>query len=343
MGNLLLGLLAFSLSAGLTFLFSLPGSPLTILDHPNERSLHTVAVPRTGGLAMLAALLVTGGVIYALAGGMSVLPMLGTAVGGVSAVSFMDDRFCVHPGLRLLVHLAAALLLAGGGMQPGMLALPGWHWEWPVWVALPFTVLFVVWMINLYNFMDGMDGFAAGMAVAGFGTFALLGWQAGDFNFMLLNLFVAAAALGFLIFNFPPARIFMGDVGSSLLGLLAAAMSLWADVAGIFPLWLACLVFSPFIVDATVTLLRRFSQGEVVWEAHRSHYYQRLVQLGWGHRRTVLLEYALMAACSLSALVLYAAPAWFQWAGLCLWAVIYLLLALNVHRLESGRGPVVSQ
>jgi len=183
--------------------------------------------------------------------------------------------------------------------------------------------------------MDGMDGFAGGMAVIGFTSFAILGWQAGNALFTQISLLIAGAAAGFLWFNLPPARIFLGDTGSSVLGLLAAALSLWGNRDGLFPLWAAGLIFSPFIVDATVTLLRRTLRGEKIWLPHKTHYYQRLVQLGWGHRKTVLLEYCLMLACSLSALLAeYLSTGW-QVGLLVTWILIYSALMVRVKRLEQ--------
>jgi len=199
-------------------------------------------------------------------------------------------------------------------------------------------LLFVTWAINLYNFMDGMDGFAGGMAVIGFSTLAWLGRV--DEPFMNVCLIVAAANAGFLIHNFPPAKIFMGDTGSTALGFLVAACSLWGSKSGLFPFWVAILVFSPFIVDATATLLRRLLRGERVWEAHRTHYYQRLVLLGWGHRRTVLAEYGLMLACAGSAVVAVHLPPAGQWVLIVGWIVIYSFLMWGVGRLERRHATV---
>jgi UDP-N-acetylmuramyl pentapeptide phosphotransferase/UDP-N-acetylglucosamine-1-phosphate transferase len=215
------------------------------------------------------------------------------------------------------------------------LEFPGLSLSLPYWIDVVFTLLFIVWMINLYNFMDGMDGFAGGMTIFGFGTFAVLGLIAGDMLFSVLNLIIAAAASGFLMFNFPPARIFMGDVGSSTLGFLAASMSLWAAHARLFPLWVAVLVFSPFIVDATVTLLRRLLRREKFWQAHKTHYYQKLVQAGWGHRRTVLLEYAIMLGCGATALWAVRAPDWMQLVVLAGWALFYSVFFYRVWRLAA--------
>ena len=140
----------------------------------------------------------------------------------------------------------------------------------------------------------------------------------------------AAAAAGFLWSNFPPARIFLGDLGSSTLGLLAAGFSLWGARDGLFPLWTAALAFSPFIVDATWTLGRRLARGERVWEAHRSHHYQRLVLAGWGHRKTVLRSYVLMAGAAASAVAAPGLATWEQWAVIGAWAVVYALIHFRV-------------
>jgi UDP-N-acetylmuramyl pentapeptide phosphotransferase/UDP-N-acetylglucosamine-1-phosphate transferase len=182
--------------------------------------------------------------------------------------------------------------------------------------------------------MDGMDGLAGGMAVIGFGTFALLGLYSHEEAFGFSALLVSLSAAGFLVFNFPPARIFMGDMGSGSLGFLAALFVLWGDHVGI-PLWLGLMVFSPFLVDATWTVLRRALQGKKPWQAHREHFYQRLVGQGWSHRRTTLWTYALMLKCSLFAVlaICFTAPGV---QGLLLgWLTLtYLALIVYVNAIE---------
>lgn len=289
------------------------------MDHPNTRSLHTTPTPRIGGLGIMAGIAVAS---PWLADAASLPVMLGAFA--LAAVSLLDDVRGLPVGVRFLAHFiaAAGCLLA--------LGLGGW--------ALLAGVLVVVWMTNLYNFMDGMDGFAGGMGVSGFGTLALLGLLVGRPDYALASAVVAAASAGFLLFNFPPARIFMGDVGSATLGFLAAGFALWGHREGLFPLWVAVLVFSPFVVDATVTLMWRVLAGEKAWHAHRSHYYQRLVRLGWTHRRTVLAEYSLMLACALSALLAVAVAPGAQWVLIAGWVVVYAVLALSVPRLERQAG-----
>jgi len=329
-------LIAFLVSFGLTQLFCNPASRLYILDHPNERSLHSRPVPRSGGVAVLGGLTAGGAigwVFYPLPTSSGFYLSL-AAVLLVAAVSFLDDRMEISPGARLLAHSLAAALLLGAGLRLNPVEFPGLILILPPWLAVLLSLGFIVWMINLYNFMDGMDGFAGGMAVIGFGSLAILGWLAGNAVFTQTSLLIVGAAAGFLWFNFPPARIFLGDTGSSVLGFLAAALSLWGSRDGLFPLWAAVLIFSPFIVDATVILLRRTFRGEKIWLPHKTHYYQRLVQLGWGHRKTVLMEYLLMLACSFSALLArYLSSGW-QAGLLVTWILIYSALMVRVNYLE---------
>jgi UDP-N-acetylmuramyl pentapeptide phosphotransferase/UDP-N-acetylglucosamine-1-phosphate transferase len=187
-----------------------------------------------------------------------------------------------------------------------------------------------MWSLNLFNFMDGADGLAGGAAVIGFATYALAATLAGVPEFGLLNATLAAACLGFLWFNFHPARIFLGDVGAVPLGFLAGAFGLWGIRLGCWTASFALLVFLPFIVDATFTVLRRSASGERIWQAHREHCYQRLIRLGWSHRATALAYYALMTGCAGSALALLQLRPGFMWGMLALWlgahAALYLLL-----------------
>ena len=208
-----------------------------------------------------------------------------------------------------------------------MLVGAGLDWLW----LLP-VLLFIVWMTNLYNFMDGSDGLAGGMALFGFSFYGIAGLMHEDETFAMMNFSVGAAALGFLYHNFYPAKIFMGDAGSIPLGFLAAAFGVWGWQQGYWPFWFPILVFSPFVADATLTLLKRARRGEKLAQAHRSHYYQRLVQMGWGHRNTAIAEYLLMFLAGASAL--WGIGLDVQWQGslLAWWGMIYLGLTMWVDR-----------
>jgi UDP-N-acetylmuramyl pentapeptide phosphotransferase/UDP-N-acetylglucosamine-1-phosphate transferase len=146
---------------------------------------------------------------------------------------------------------------------------------------------------------------------------------------------VSMSAVGFLVYNFPPARIFMGDVGSIPLGFTGGTLMLLGLRDGLFDLWVPMLIFSPFILDATVTVLRRAWRGERIWEAHREHFYQRLVLNGWSHRQAVLSEYGVMLCCGCLAVLYHTASDGWRWAILGAWALLFVWLAQAVNSLEK--------
>jgi len=336
-------LLAGVVSAALTLALSRNAIGfLRIVDHPNERSLHQTPVPRTGGVAVVIGIALGLAIAVTMIAAVGPLGWIALAALLVGGISLLDDHRDVSQRYRLLAHAGAALLLYFSGLRWEQVGLPGLDAGLPNWLALGLTLIYIVWMINLYNFMDGMDGFAGGMALFGFGALAVLGLIGDAPTFAISALVIAAAAGGFLTRNFPPARIFLGDVGSSVLGLLAAAMTLWGAGLGLFPLWVGWLVFSPFIVDATWTLLRRIVNAEPFWRAHRSHHYQRLVLAGWGHRRTLLRAYLLMLAAAASAIAAASMPVGEQWMLLLAWVVVYALIHVRVglaERLAAAQSP----
>lgn len=257
---------------------------LGAMDVPNERSLHAIPVPRTGGIgllgAALAGLAVFGDGAY---GGLLAL------TGLLSAVTFADDRIGLPIRTRLFAQIAAAAAFLALSFAGPALLLP-----------LAFGAL--LWMANLYNFMDGSDGLAGGMTVFGFGTYALAASGSEAPELAVLAACVAGAAVGFLVWNFHKASVFMGDSGSVPIGFLAGATGILGWQSGIWPFWFPALVFSPFIADATVTLTKRYRNGERLTQAHKTHYYQRALRMGLGHRGTAIAGYILMAATGASAL-----------------------------------------
>ena len=297
-----------------------------VLDHPNERSLHQRPVSRMGGIGVVAG--IAASVPFVSQAEWWPLWLAGCFLVGIS---FLDDIIGLPIIGRLLVHFVAA-----GGAAAGLLL------NRTEVVLVLLAVVAIVWMTNLYNFMDGMDGLAGGMALFGFGFYTLAGALGGHLQFAVTNAAIASAAGAFLLFNFHPARIFMGDAGSTLFGFLAACLGLVGWQLGIWTLWFPGLVFSPFIVDATVTLARRLLRGEKVWRPHREHYYQRLVLSGWGHRRTVLAEYGVMALCgSFAFLYQYVSEEW-RLVILGFWGMLFLSLALAVKGVEQRIQPISS-
>ena len=295
-----------------------------IQDIPNERSLHDTPIPRIGGVGLMAGVLSAWALMLMSLAWWVVMPLL-----ALFAISLLDDMRGLPVRQRLLVHvIAAAVLVFGSGMA-----------DRGVLLAL-IVLLCVVWMTNLYNFMDGSDGLAGGMTLFGFITYGAPALMHGDEVQAVLNFSIAAAALGFLYYNFYPARVFMGDAGSIPLGFLAAAMGLWGWQQGHWPGWFPLLVFSPFIVDASVTLLKRTLRGAKITEAHREHYYQRLVQIGWGHRNVALFAYVLMFAVGASAIWGIRQPSAWPWPLFLIWCGIYavLMLALDSRWQAFQRG-----
>jgi len=312
---------AFAVTVLVLWALLRPGAARLPLDMPNARSLHGRPVPRLGGL----------GVMIGLAAGALVAGQLGTLMMlalVLAAVSFADDL----DGLPVLARLACHALAS--------CAFLAWTYQGQPWWWSTLLFLGIVWMTNLYNFMDGSDGLAGGMALIGFGAYAAAAWIGREPALAALFASISAGGAGFLLFNFPPARTFLGDSGSVPLGFLAGAGGVMGWLLDLWPLWFPLLVFSPFAVDATVTLLKRVARGELVWQAHRDHYYQRLVRLGWGHRGTALAEYGLMLACATAALFALGLERSGRVATCVAAAAVYVALIAAVELVWRARGGV---
>jgi UDP-N-acetylmuramyl pentapeptide phosphotransferase/UDP-N-acetylglucosamine-1-phosphate transferase len=314
-------LAAFAVSLACLWLLVSPRGRRLMLDRPNERSLHAVPVPRTGGIAIAAGV----------AAGSALAPAVPVAALGIAAalavLSFADDLHALPTALRLAAHLAAAAVLLAaeiGSADPILFLL---------------LLLAIAWYANLYNFMDGSDGLAGGMAVFGFGAYAWAALQSGHHALAASGAVLAAASLAFLTFNFHPARLFMGDAGSVPLGFLAGALGVlgWHD--GVWPLWFPLLVFAPFVCDATLTLLKRLLRRERVWQAHREHYYQRLARMEFGHRGTAWIEYGAMAGCAALALLAREAAPAAQLGMLAAAALVLGALAIWIDVRWARRRP----
>ncbi|RAR60626.1 UDP-N-acetylmuramyl pentapeptide phosphotransferase/UDP-N-acetylglucosamine-1-phosphate transferase [Paraburkholderia unamae] len=284
------------------------------IDIPNHRSLHAHPIPRVGGwgivpVAVVALLLLTPH-----------LWMVAAAAAFLALVSQIDDRRGLPARVRFVAHIAAVSFV---------LALVPGDSSWWLLAGLGFLML---WFVNLYNFMDGADGLAGGMAVFGFGGYAIaaLVSPVPAVGLACTSAAIAGAAGGFLFFNFHPARIFLGDAGSISLGFLAAAIGYWGWQANIWPIWFPAIVFAPFIGDASVTLIRRLLRGEKFWQAHREHYYQRMVQSDFGHIGTALVWYVLMAAGAGIAVTILGRSAVVQFSVIGMWVLALLSVGICI-------------
>lgn len=246
----------------------------SLIDVPNGRSSHSVPTPRGGGVAIVVCFLLILPVL-ALTGIVSWSNALGLIGAGawIAVIGFLDDHGHIAARWRLLAHFIGAIwaLFWIGGLGPvsvfGVTIDLGW-------VGHVIAAFYLVWMLNLYNFMDGIDGIAGVEAVTACFGACLIYWLGGFESLVWAPLLLAAAVLGFLCWNFPPARIFMGDAGSGFLGIILGIFSLQASSSAPQLLWVWLILLGVFIVDATFTLLRRLMRGDKVYEAHRSHAYQ---------------------------------------------------------------------
>lgn len=307
------------ISASVTLLLTLI---LTLSRHGTfeeiDETLPAGPVPRTGGIALMAGIMSGWVLLFSFWAWWIVLPVLGLFV-----LSLVGDVRGLPQRVRLAGHFIAALIvLAGAGVS--------WVWMLPV-------LIYIVWMSNLYKLMDGSDGMAGGMALAGFSFYGIAGLMGGNEAFAMLNFTIGAAALGFLYHNWHPAKVFLGDAGAIPLGFLAAAFGVWGWKQGYWPIWFPVLVFSPFVVDATLTALGRARKKEKFSGTHRGHYFERLLEMGWSPRSVVMAEGVLMILAGVSALTGLGMDARGQGNLLAWWGAVYLGLSMWIDRLWQKR------
>jgi UDP-N-acetylmuramyl pentapeptide phosphotransferase/UDP-N-acetylglucosamine-1-phosphate transferase len=319
-----------------------------LVDRPNERSLHTRVTPRGGGLGFVLVIAAILGILLAQGAGTveprgPLLIFLAAAL-GIAAVSLRDDFVSLGSGIRFFFQLAAAGVAVGGVGGFREFGLPGWgSIDLGGWGAA-LTIIWIVGLTNVYNFMDGIDGIAGVQGLIAGLAWALAGLWLDAPVVSLLGALLAGGCLGFLLHNWSPARIFMGDVGSAFLGYMFAVLPLLLlrssvstgrpITAGLVP-GFALLLLWPFISDGFYTFVRRALRHEAVWKPHRSHLYQRLVQTGWTHARVSGL-YAL--GCVLSG-----AAGWFWLRGVAAAALVPIAFLIGIIRLVLHREKQIRE
>ena len=285
-------------------------------DIPNERSSHVTPIPRGGGIVIVAVCLG----LYLIAAAVTGRAVCWAYVGAASAVagvSWVDDLRSLPAWVRFCVHTAAAFALVVGCGVFSQIYIPGLGTlDLGFAAGVLLTSIWLVWMTNAYNFMDGIDGIAGTQAVVAGAAWLVVGLGRSGGTEFLYGGIIAFSALGFLLHNWQPASVFMGDVGSAFLGFTLAAIPLLG--AGEEPrlassaIYLSALFLWPFLFDTVYTFLRRLLNGERVWEAHRSHIYQRLVLAGYSHRAVSLMYGFLGAATAAAAITACTFGNWFQ-------------------------------
>jgi len=323
---------AFTVSVMLTLILRRAVLTTGLIDVPNERSSHSVPTPRGGGLAIVISSVTAIAVLAAL--GAIRVPLLLALCGGgvaVAAIGFLDDRGSLSPGKRLLVHFCAAAWAVACvgplselriGMEVIHLGIAGYA----------ISVIGIVWFLNIFNFMDGIDGIAASEAIFMCGAAVLLSTQSGTGDIAAAAAAIGAASLGFLVWNWPPAKIFMGDVGSGYLGFAIGVLALADDARNPVGLWIWIILAGVFVVDSSTTMIRRMSRGERITVAHRMHAYQHLARRA-GH--------AAVTASAAAINVVWLLPCAFLGSlrpVYAFWLAILALCPLVVGALAAGAG-----
>ncbi|KIF58353.1 MULTISPECIES: MraY family glycosyltransferase [Pseudomonas] len=278
----------FLASWSLTFVLRSYALRNKLMDVPNARSSHSIPTPRGGGVAIVVSFLAALSVCV-LTGVLPQGQFIGLFGAGIAValIGFADDHGHIAARWRLLGHFAAAIwiLICFGGLAP--LDMFGFKIDLG-WFGAVLASIYLVWVLNLYNFMDGIDGIAGAVAICVTVAGAILYWLCGFTQEVWAPLLLASACAGFLVWNFPPAKIFMGDAGSGFLGIVLAGMALQAGWVEPQLFWSWLILMGVFIVDATYTMLHRLIRGEKIYEAHRSHAYQYASRQHLSHKKVTV-------------------------------------------------------
>ncbi len=285
MENILIVLIISTISCIVTIVIKQIATKKNILDTPNERSSHVIPTPRGGGLAIVIGWFLGLFYFYFL-GKLDKFLFLALISGIIIVIiGILDDIYNIKPIIRIIgqsVSVILALFFLGGlkSFDIGIYKLEIY------WLITPLAFIGMIWLINLYNFLDGIDGYASMQAI--FLSFSFFYFTSGNYYLVL-----AAATLGFLIWNWQPAKIFMGDVGSTLLGFNFGVFAIYEQNENSIPIIVFLILTSLFWFDASLTLIRRFRNNEKLTEAHKRHAYQRIVQYGFSHKKTVIFAFSI--------------------------------------------------
>ena len=313
------------------------GSSVLVPDRPNSRSLHNQVVPKGGGLVIIVSTALVTGVYQAMSQSITMMHVLvALLVGCIVILGWFDDRHSLTIRTRIIVQVVVACALVYLVVQFHGLLVVDYHLALPDWLLFVVLVVWIVWVTNLFNFMDGIDGLVATQSTIASIVLALWFYQAGAPGLTALNLALAGALVGFSILNWRPARVFLGDIGSLTLGIYFAVMSVIGWTKYYLPVEAILLLYGVALCDTSVTLLLRIFRGERWWEAHSSHFYQRLVGLGYNHAQVASLAGIITVCLSIyGCFVVYkVGPSW-------LWFMLGLatltMCGLTVRKKERKR------
>lgn len=343
MNFLLVPLIPFFISLGIGFFVIRIALKFNLLDIPGDRSSHKRPTPTMGGLAIVTAFFL--GMIlvqylpvhweksrwlwWFLAGG-----------GVVAAHGLIDDVRTLPPLLRFILFCIVAGLPIIGGIRLKAFGIPFLGMIELGILEIPMTMLWILAVIIFYNFMDGIDGLAVGVGAIVAGFLAYIAWEVGNTDILILSLLLGGSCLGFVWHNFPPAKIFMGDVGSTFIGYTLAMLALignQSEQSEHIPLIIPVLLLGTFLFDTVVTAGRRILRREKWYLSHREHYYQRMTNLGFSHLQITLGEYGITCLLGISALLYIRANQALASSILFVWLIIFIGLIRLIVSLEKRR------
>lgn len=337
--ELLLFLEAFLISFVLTGVILSFSIGRSLLDIPNDRSSHSIPKPRLGGIAITVSFYVsvTTFLLIGLRPAVPTSVFAGLLAGGclIAMVGLVDDMRGLDARLKLIAQFAAAATVIASGVVLREFRIPLVGSLELGSLAAPVTAFWIVAIINFYNFIDGIDGLAAGIGLIASGFLYLTGIMVGQAGLAGIYAIMAGSCLGFLRYNFPPARIFMGDMGSTFIGYTFAVFALIGDWVGV-PAFLTILLLAAVLADAVLTLLRRIAKRQRILSPHRTHYYQRLTDLGLSHKQVTLLEYLVAVLLGVSAIFTFGEERVFITLLSVIWVGFFLFALVKIRSMERG-------
>jgi len=307
------------------------------VDVPNERSSHETPKPRFGGIAIVGAFV--AGMAWLWVQAPETRSFAPLVAGGVLlfVTGLVDDWRGLSVGVRFTVQLLVAVIAVSSGVVIDHVELPVVGTVGTGWASIPLSCLFIIASINFYNFIDGIDGLAAGSAFIASIFLSFIAAVLGHTGLALVFLALAGAAVGFLQFNFPPSHLFMGDGGSTFLGYAFAYLAITGNtLSPELPVFIPMLILSALYLDAGLTLVNRMLHGEKIFKPHHTHYYQRLLSLGLNHKQVTLLEYLLVVLLGVSAVVYFKAGSYFGLFLTLCWFLVFTAAILKIRGLERG-------
>jgi UDP-GlcNAc:undecaprenyl-phosphate GlcNAc-1-phosphate transferase len=331
---------AFALAVAITWALTPVAADIArrlgAVDEPAARKIHTVATPRMGGIAIYFGVIVPS-LLFITADGAGRSILVGASL--ITLVGVLDDVRGTSPLLKLVLQFVVAAIPVFYGLRVETLSIPGVGILDMGWVGIPFSLLWVVAIMNIVNFIDGMDGLAAGICAISAVTFAVIAVSLGRVEIGILAAAVAGATGGFLVHNFYPASIFMGDSGSLLLGFLLGTISLQGFLKGVaaVALVIPLLVLSIPILDTGFAILRRVKNRRPIMTADRGHIHHRFANLGYSQRQTVVIIYSWSALMSVVALCMRFAPVWVTAVVAGIATVVSLLLVYELEILRWSK------